>query len=138
MTTGGGWQDQCGAIYEGIKKCYYERNHGIVHSPITISSEVRELLERRLLLVYTGKTRLAKNLLQEVIRNFFTCKETKQKLKKMAEAVDKFAKQIEKGELSVELLEHYYTTKNFMTRCEPPNVTELLEMLKRLVTAVPA
>uniref|UniRef100_A0A1I7T012 GHMP_kinases_N domain-containing protein n=2 Tax=Caenorhabditis tropicalis TaxID=1561998 RepID=A0A1I7T012_9PELO len=89
MTTGGGWQDQCGAVYPGLKTCYYTPN-GIRQRPIPLSPRVKELLEDRLLLVYTGKTRLAKNLLQEVIRNFYTCTETQKRLREMAEGVEEF------------------------------------------------
>ncbi|KAF1765050.1 hypothetical protein GCK72_005001 [Caenorhabditis remanei] len=130
MTTGGGWQDQFGAMYGGLKKCYYQKGNGIRYTPIPLSPRVIELLETRLLLVYTGKTRLAKNLLQEVIRNFFTCIETKRRLGEMTEAVEEFSSRIETGGVAVELLEQYDKTKNFMTRCEPPIVASMLEQLK--------
>ncbi|CAL2031632.1 unnamed protein product [Caenorhabditis brenneri] len=130
MTTGGGWQDQCGAVFGGLKKCFYERGQGVLQTPIPLTSSVKEELEKRLMLVYTGKTRLAKNLLQEVIRNFFTCAETNNKLEEMAKSVDEFVAEIQKGEIEVKLLEQYHSTKNFMTRCEPVIVTNLLETLK--------
>ncbi|ULU04407.1 hypothetical protein L3Y34_017287 [Caenorhabditis briggsae] len=131
MTTGGGWQDQCGAMYGGLKKCFYQEGNGIRHQTIHLNPAIKNLLEERLLLVYTGKTRLAKNLLQEVIRNFFTCIDTKRKLRDMAETVDDFSERIEKGYVSVELLRKYHETKKFMTRFEPAIVTELLETLQR-------
>ncbi|CAO4364346.1 unnamed protein product [Caenorhabditis nigoni] len=131
MTTGGGWQDQCGAMYGGLKKCYYQQGNGIRHQTIHLNPTVKDLLEERLLLVYTGKTRLAKNLLQEVIRNFFTCMDTMKKLREMTEAVDEFSERIGKGDVSVDLLKKYHETKKFMTRFEPAIVTELLETLQR-------
>ncbi|PIC44296.1 hypothetical protein B9Z55_004711 [Caenorhabditis nigoni] len=131
MTTGGGWQDQCGAMYVGLKKCYYQQGNGILHQTIHLTPSVKNLLEERLLLVYTGKTRLAKNLLQEVIRNFFTCMDTMKKLREMTEAVDEFSERIGKGDVSVDLLKKYHETKKFMTRFEPAIVTELLETLQR-------
>uniref|UniRef100_A0A8R1E746 GHMP_kinases_N domain-containing protein n=1 Tax=Caenorhabditis japonica TaxID=281687 RepID=A0A8R1E746_CAEJA len=129
MTTGGGWQDQVGSLYPGLKKCYFSKDKIAVQN-IPLKKEVVELLEKRILLIYTGKTRLAKNLLQEVIRNFFTCPSTKNKLQRMTESVDEFVERIQKGELPVELIEQYHNTKNFMTRCEPPIVTKVLEDLK--------
>ncbi|CAI2340754.1 unnamed protein product [Caenorhabditis sp. 36 PRJEB53466] len=135
MTTGGGWQDQIGSLYPGLKKCYYVRGAGdenrIAVKEIPLAASVVRLLEERLLLVYTGKTRLAKNLLQEVIRNFFTCPLTKTKLSEMAERVEEFAERIRRADLPVKLLEQYHSTKNFMTCCEPPIVTALLEQLKK-------
>lgn len=66
LTTGGGWQDQVGGLVGGVK---------IGHSPAELplrvdfsmlnmtEAQVQELSDH-LLLVYTGKTRLARNLLQ--------------------------------------------------------------------------
>ncbi|ELU00095.1 hypothetical protein CAPTEDRAFT_168292 [Capitella teleta] len=73
LTTGGGWQDQIGGLCPGIK---------VGHSPpklpleisVTfpdISDETVRNFNDRLALVYTGKTRLAKNLLQSVVRNWY-------------------------------------------------------------------
>ncbi len=66
LTTGGGWQDQCGGLYGGAK--ISESFKGL---PVHITTkEVQtppgflEELSRHVVLVYTGKTRLARNLLQ--------------------------------------------------------------------------
>ena len=66
LTTGGGWQDQCGGLYGGAK--ISESGKGLpVHvdtNQIQVPPGFMEKLSRHLLLVYTGKTRLARNLLQ--------------------------------------------------------------------------
>ena len=66
LTTGGGWQDQCGGFYGGAKISHSKRG-----LPVKITTEVIKVqpgflqtLNEHLLLVYTGKTRLARNLLQ--------------------------------------------------------------------------
>lgn len=66
LTTGGGWQDQAGGILPGIKRC-----SSAPSLPLSVSIEVLPLsrpflaaLSSHLQLVYTGKTRLARNLLQ--------------------------------------------------------------------------
>lgn len=65
-TSGGGWQDQVGGLVGGIKV-------GRSRASLPLRVEVELLrppedflasLEQHLLLVYTGKTRLARNLLQ--------------------------------------------------------------------------
>ena len=72
MTTGGGWQDQVGGILPGVKLIrtqpgldqtpavswtVFDRSHG---------SEMR----RRLLLYYTGLTRMAKHILRNVVGRY--------------------------------------------------------------------
>ncbi|XP_029464770.1 L-fucose kinase isoform X2 [Rhinatrema bivittatum] len=73
LTTGGGWQDQVGGLIPGIKI-----GRSLAHLPLKV--EVEEVsvpegfiqtLNEHLLLVYTGKTRLARNLLQDVLRNWY-------------------------------------------------------------------
>lgn len=67
-TTGGGWQDQVGGIVEGAKMITLDpSNQEVKWKVLPISAEFREEIERRLVLVYTGKTRLAKDLLQVYI-----------------------------------------------------------------------
>ena len=66
LTTGGGWQDQVGGLTAGIK---------VGHSPAAlplkvdftypaINDDTVKAFSDRLVLIYTGKTRLARNLLQ--------------------------------------------------------------------------
>ena len=73
LSSGGGWQDQAHGILPGIKtvtsipKIPLE----IQIDPISNLSD-RDILglEERLLFAYTGKTRLAKNILQQVLRRW--------------------------------------------------------------------
>ena len=73
LTTGGGWQDQAGALFRGIK--LVETAPGPSQAP-----SVRYLPQhlfgpadanRTLLLYYTGITRLAKGILKEIVRDMF-------------------------------------------------------------------
>ena len=73
LTSGGGWQDQVGGLLHGIKRV--ETRPGLDQQPI-----VRWLPERfftgdfaneRLLLYYTGLTRVAHNILKEIVRAIF-------------------------------------------------------------------
>jgi fucokinase len=66
MRQGGGWQDQAGGLLPAIKICTSPPE-----LPLCVTSEVLpipqptlNLLNAHLALVYTGKTRLARNLLQ--------------------------------------------------------------------------
>lgn len=74
LTTGGGWQDPAGGVFHGVK---------LVQSTPGLQQRlsVRWLSEhlfqegtaskRRMLLYYTGLTRLAKNILQDIVRGMF-------------------------------------------------------------------
>ena len=69
LTTGGGWQDQCGGLYGGVKVSHSDKALPvkIYTKQLDFSKEVLDKLNEHLLLVYTGKTRLARNVLQVLI-----------------------------------------------------------------------
>ncbi|WCJ60273.1 hypothetical protein NXS98_03850 [Fontisphaera persica] len=73
LTTGGGWQDQAGAIYSGVKLLQtapgLRQNIQVRWLPEHLFQP--EYLNHRVLLYYTGITRLAKNILQEIVRQIF-------------------------------------------------------------------
>jgi len=73
LTTGGGWQDQVGGLIGGLKMA---RSAGALPlkvdtEVVPVSDEFRNTLSSHLVLIYTGKTRLARNLLQNVVRNWY-------------------------------------------------------------------
>jgi galactokinase/mevalonate kinase-like predicted kinase len=78
LTSGGGWQDQIGGLEHGVKMI--ETAPGLEQNPV-----VRWLPERlfsgdyangMLMLYYTGITRVAHNILGEIVRHMFTGHET--------------------------------------------------------------
>lgn len=73
MTTGGGWQDQvgglCGGIHLGLSEGKLPLSIQAVD--LKVSAETVKAFNERIVLIYTGKTRLARNLLQEVVRNWY-------------------------------------------------------------------
>ena len=68
LTTGGGWQDQVGGLTGGVKLVTTPPGlpQRITVQPVPIAPAVAEAFDRRLLLVYTGQQRLAKNLLRSI------------------------------------------------------------------------
>lgn len=73
LTTGGGWQDQAGGLHRGIK--LIETTPGLTQRPVIrwLPEHLFEqgLRDGTLLLFYTGITRMAKNILQEIVRGMF-------------------------------------------------------------------
>jgi galactokinase/mevalonate kinase-like predicted kinase len=73
LTTGGGWQDQAGGIFRGIK--LIETTPGLAQKPALrwLPDQLlgRDYANKSVLLYYTGLTRLAKNILHEIVRGLF-------------------------------------------------------------------
>lgn len=74
LTTGGGWQDPAGGAFHGVK--LVESTPGLQqHLSVRWLSEhlfqEGSASKRRMLLYYTGLTRLAKNILQDIVRGMF-------------------------------------------------------------------
>ncbi|MCR3600454.1 hypothetical protein K0B41_23725, partial [Salmonella enterica subsp. enterica serovar Mbandaka] len=67
MSTGGGWQDQAGGMTDGLKYITAspgaEQNLQIEY--VKLQPAVKEELNRRFVLIYTGQRRLARNLLRD-------------------------------------------------------------------------
>lgn len=75
MSTGGGWQDQVGGLTNGIK--YISSKPGwkqeLTVSEVHIADTTRRELNERLVLIYTGQRRLARNLLRDVVGRYVGC-----------------------------------------------------------------
>jgi len=73
LSTGGGWQDQVGGVYGGAKLSSSDATLPVRVETKTISmpSGFHETLGQHLVLVYTGRQRLARNLLQNVVRRWY-------------------------------------------------------------------
>jgi galactokinase/mevalonate kinase-like predicted kinase len=73
LTSGGGWQDQLGGILEGIK--YVETAPGLDQTPTVRWLPGRFFRESdfrgSMVLYYTGITRIARNVLGEIVRGLF-------------------------------------------------------------------
>ncbi|MCY1719110.1 bifunctional fucokinase/fucose-1-phosphate guanylyltransferase [Prolixibacteraceae bacterium Z1-6] len=73
LTTGGGWQDQFGGLHEGIK--LFTTSAGKLQEPsvkwLPDSLFTKPEYKNRILLYYTGITRVAKSILGEIVRGMF-------------------------------------------------------------------
>ncbi len=77
LTSGGGWQDQVGGIVPGWKLTTTEP--GIPQrfsvEEISLMPDISQELAERLLLVYTGQQRVAKNILEQVVADWLSRRE---------------------------------------------------------------
>lgn len=69
MSTGGGWQDQIGGVFEFIKliKTSPGISQNFTVQQIPLSQHTLKELNERFVLVYSGQRRLARNILREVV-----------------------------------------------------------------------
>lgn len=72
MTTGGGWQDQVGGLFGGVK---YASSVPAVPlrfnvEPVPLLAATAAELHARFVIAFTGQERLAKNVLQMVVRRY--------------------------------------------------------------------
>ncbi|XP_018608232.2 L-fucose kinase isoform X2 [Scleropages formosus] len=139
LTTGGGWQDQVGGLVGGVK---FARSSNCL--PLRVQVEQLNLpedflqsLQQHLLLVYTGKTRLARNLLQDVVRSWYG------RLPSIVENIDELVSNAEEcGRACIDgslsrlglCLDHYWQQKKVMAPgCEPAAVRAMMDALRPLV-----
>lgn len=102
MSTGGGWQDQVGGLTNGVKFITTEPGieQKISVEKVQLSDAVKEELQERFAVIYTGQRRLARNLLRDVVGSYIGARpESIQALKEMQPlaALMKFA--LERGQI---------------------------------------
>ncbi|XP_063440263.1 L-fucose kinase-like isoform X2 [Mytilus trossulus] len=136
MTTGGGWQDQVGGICGGIHIGLSEGKLpvSIQAVDLKVSEETVKAFNERIVLIYTGKTRLARNLLQDVVRNWYARNplivETEDNLVALAQEcshafIDGDLKKVGS------CLDRYWQMKKIMAPgCETQIITTLMEAVR--------
>lgn len=72
MSTGGGWQDQVGGVTDGIKYITSRPglNQKVKVEHVELDEDTKVELNERLVLIYTGQRRLARNLLRDVVGRY--------------------------------------------------------------------
>lgn len=135
LTTGGGWQDQVagllGGVTTGMSEARIPLFIDLKQHPV--SSEIIEEFNKHLLLIYTGKTRLARNLLQNVVRDWYARKQdilsTVDQLEKLAYSC---ASAFQDGNLLLvgECVNKYWELKKKMAPgSEPAAVQSLMQTI---------
>uniref|UniRef100_A0A8C7FLE2 L-fucose kinase n=1 Tax=Oncorhynchus kisutch TaxID=8019 RepID=A0A8C7FLE2_ONCKI len=135
LTTGGGWQDQVGGLVGGVKvarskACLPLR---VEVERLPLSDDFLLSLQQHLLLVYTGKTRLARNLLQDTVRRWYS------RVPSIVENAGQLVDNAEECARACSLprlgacLERYWGQKKVMAPgCEPAAVRTMMDALRPL------
>lgn len=134
MTTGGGWQDQLGGLVGGAKLCTCPPSLPLRVScrPLELSDDVVGVLNDHLQLIFTGKVRLAKNLLRDVLRRWLLGRPASvRNMHALLATADGMAKALVAADIdSVGAhLRQYWEQKKRMCDAEPGYVTATLKVL---------
>ncbi|XP_008580538.1 PREDICTED: L-fucose kinase [Galeopterus variegatus] len=135
LTTGGGWQDQVGGLMPGIKvgRSRAQLPLKVEVEGIIVPEGFVQKLNDHLLLVYTGKTRLARNLLQEVLRNWYArLPAVVQNARRLVQQTEECAEAFRQGSLPLlgQCLTSYWEQKKLMAPgCEPLAVRHMMDVL---------
>jgi galactokinase/mevalonate kinase-like predicted kinase len=124
LTTGGGFQDQVNGLVGGIKcvrcrPCTFPIKLSI--EKINFTSAFREQFNSRVVLAFTGKTRLAKNILHNVLNRWSKrTPEIVDVLHKLVSGAEKAQEQVETGDLGSLALtfNEYWELKKIMAGTE--------------------
>ncbi|XP_050398758.1 L-fucose kinase [Patella vulgata] len=142
LTTGGGWQDQVGGLMGGFQFGYSDAKLPLEVKtvPIEVAPETVTAFNKRLCLIYTGKTRLARNLLQDVIRNWYARNPYIVQTEDLLVSIAGDCKDaLMKGDLDKtgQIIDKYWELKKRMAPgSEPDRVTELISLLRPHVNGV--
>ncbi|XP_023564926.1 L-fucose kinase isoform X4 [Octodon degus] len=132
---GGGWQDQVGGLMPGIKvgRSRPQLPLKVEVEEITVPEGFVQKLNEHLLLVYTGKTRLARNLLQDVLRSWYArLPAVVHNAHSLVQQVEKCAEAFRQGSLPLLglYLTSYWEQKKLMAPgCEPLAVRRMMNVL---------
>ncbi|XP_039414564.1 L-fucose kinase isoform X5 [Corvus cornix cornix] len=135
LTTGGGWQDQVGGLVPGIKigRSKAQLPLRVEVEQILVPDGFIQTLNDHLLLVYTGKTRLARNLLQDVVRNWYArLPSIVQNADALVSNAEECAQALRQGDLLLlgKCLDCYWQQKKCMAPgCEPLAVGRMMDAL---------
>ncbi|XP_058702137.1 L-fucose kinase isoform X2 [Poecile atricapillus] len=139
LTTGGGWQDQVGGLVPGIKigRSKAQLPLRVEVEQIPVPDGFTQTLNDHLLLVYTGKTRLARNLLQDVVRNWYArLPSIVQNADALVSNAEECAQALRQGDLLLlgKCLDRYWQQKKCMAPgCEPLAVGCMMDALRPYV-----
>jgi len=136
LTTGGGWQDQVGGLVGGIKLVTTEPGlpQKIQVEPVCMSASTKTELADRLMLVYTGQQRLAKNLLRAVMGRWMARDPEmtwiQQEIARLAVAMRNALTTGDLGQFGTLLGEHWALNKRMDPGCTNPFIDDLFELME--------
>uniref|UniRef100_A0A914L4T0 GHMP kinase N-terminal domain-containing protein n=1 Tax=Meloidogyne incognita TaxID=6306 RepID=A0A914L4T0_MELIC len=135
-TSGGGWQDQLGGCISGGAKIGWVESVGerkCCWRSVPLGGELIKEFNKKFVLLYTGKTRLAKTLLKQVLLSW--ARQEPQILvtvERLAKGAWEAEKMLIEGKFPSEVCTEYNELKKiFASNTEPSQVTELKNLIEK-------
>ena len=138
MGTGGGWQDQIGAIIPGIKCIHTEAGkiQKFRIDKIKLSKKMQKEINDRFALIYTGQRRLAKNLLRDIMGKYISNNpiviETIKEIKEIAIEMENSLKEENLDEFCRLLNKHWILSKKLDSGCSNTCIEQILKSCEDL------
>lgn len=138
--TGGGWQDQAGAIKRGIKliKSNPGETQKLIIDEVKIMEETKKELKERLVLIYTGETRNSKDIVQEIMAEYQNDSlEIKEKINKLKEIAINMKEVLENGQIDIfaELLnQNYEISRTLNDKIVNKTTEKIFELIDDLIS----
>ncbi len=131
MNTGGGWQDQVGGAFPGVKLITTEPGleQRIRTTWVAFGSDRDSQWERRMLLYYTGCKRMARDILRNVVGRYLARdRETLAVISELKDAAFQMKHDLDSRDLSgfVSGLNRYWSLKK---RIDPGSTNRLIEAI---------
>lgn len=139
LGTGGGWQDQAGAIRKGIK--LISSNPGEIQilkiENIKIPIIAKKELKRRFILIYTGETRESSEIVIDIAKKWQEDKEERQKIINLKEIATNMKYNLEKGkidEFAILLNKNYEITKTLNNKIVSPVAQKIFDITEDITS----
>lgn len=139
IETGGGWQDQAGAIRSGIK--LLTSNPGekqeLKIETIEIPTKAKEELKERFVLVYTGNTRNSGDIVKEIMDRYLKEEKQKEKINSLKNIAIEMKKSLEKGDIegfARNLSKNYEISKTLSSKIENEKTKEIFEKIENMIS----
>ena len=136
LTTGGGWQDQVGGVLGGINRGFSKPGPllQVKFEPLPVEDAFVDLMEQHMVLLYTGKIRLAKNILDVVVTRWFdhcpTMMDCFRKLHTGSMQMQGAIKTRDLARVAALFTEYWELKKKLAENSEPPEVTQLIRVVE--------
>lgn len=139
MSTGGGWQDQIGGLYPGVK--YITSKSGIFQkfriTPVFMEEETKQELKERFALIYTGQRRLARHLLRDVVGRYIgNIPEAVDALEKIQKIAALMRFELERGNIDAFaklLTEHWKLSCQLDSGCSNTCIEQIFLAIEHLI-----
>ncbi|MFP3905358.1 MAG: L-fucokinase, partial [Armatimonadota bacterium] len=140
VTTGGGWQDQVGAMTPGLKLITTEPAHQQIPDiqPVELPPDALEDLHDHLVLFNVGKRRLAKNILRTIMGRYLAGDATVRRiLSEIQELAGQMQKAIERGDcqhLGRLMQRHWIANKTMDPHSTTPYIERLFDAAEPFIS----